>query len=52
MCAIAYTLQNIYFTYRVISYTYYSMTYSSDFVIIIQDKVTIYTHGIGFVSMK
>jgi len=31
------TLQNLYFTYRVHSYTY-SMTYSSGLVIIIQEK--------------
>ena len=35
-----YTLKNVYFTHHVLSYTY-SVTYSSGFVIIIQDKTTI-----------
>jgi len=32
--------KNLHFTYRVFSYTYF-MTYSSGFVIIIQDKTTV-----------
>jgi len=43
VCVIACTLyiyKDLYFTYRVLSYTY-SMTYSSGFVIIIPDKTTI-----------
>jgi len=34
-----YTTRTFYFTYRLLSYVY-SMAYSSDFVIIIQDKTT------------
>ena len=34
-----YTYKDLYFTYRLLTYTY-SMAYSSDFVIIIPEKMT------------